>query len=487
MRDKNDNGKLLLENPPLERAVLGTMISDTNFFWGMKDRVRPELFTVTIHRRICSVLHLLAEEGRDLNVPAVISRLAVEKDNSTFSPEGYLATLVADEATPEQAPDFLKDLEDMWARREMAKLGSELIRQSTADTGMDAVARLEEARNKMETLGDPMGTSVRHIAQVAQKMMERVSLAADAEKTVGLNTGLKAVQDLTGPLMPGRVYLLAGPPGSGKSALAQQIAKTVSMADPTLFISIEMEDEEIAERDLAGSTGITTDKIERAALNFDEVEHLYEEVMKLSGCKLYVDSTSNATVAKIRAKAMRMKRLKGLGLLVIDHLLYIERSDRRMGEFEGIRANMQALKKMAKDLGIPILLLTQLKKEFGEGPWQQMRRPNVNDLYGGSAPEQESDVVIFVHREEYLLGRKEPAKDAKDRQDWEDKMEGVKGKAELVLAKRRGGAGFGVRTLWFEGPRLRFYDQSPRTYAQPTSRDLIDQMTDEDIDALAGV
>ena len=487
MRDKGDNGKLLLENPPLERAVLGTMISDTNFFWAMKDRARPELFTVTIHRRICGILHLLAEEGRDLNVPAVISRLAVDRDNSTFSPEGYLATLVADEASAEQAPDFLRDLEDMWARREMAKLGSELIRQSTADTGMDAMARLEDAQSKMESLGDPMGTSVRHIAQVAQVMMDRVAAASEAEKTVGLAPGLKAVQDLTGALMPGRVYTLAGPPGSGKSALAQQIAKHVAGTDPALFISIEMEDEEIAERDLAGTTGITTDKIERAALNFDEVDLLYEEVAKLSKSKLYVDSTSNATVARIRAKAMRMKRLKGLSLLVIDHLLYIERPDRRMGEFEGIRANMQALKKLAKDLGIPILLLTQLKKEFGEGPWQQMRRPNVNDLYGGSAPEQESDIVIFVHREEYLLGRKEPAKDAKDREDWQTKMDEVKGKAELVLAKRRGGAGFGVRTLWFEGPRLRFYDQAPRTSDRVTSRDLVAQMTDEDMEAIANM
>lgn len=226
-------------------------------------------------------------------------------------------------------------------------------------------------------------------------------------------------------------------------------------------------------------TDITTDKIERASLNMEEIDRLYAAALQLGKTKLYIDSGSNMTIAKIRAKAMRMKRLRGLKLLIIDHLLYMDRPDRRLGEFEGIRANMQGIKRLSKDLGIPIIILGQLKKEFGEGPWTQMRRPTVNDIYGGSAPEQESDVVIMVHREEYLLGRKEPAKDAKDRQDWEDKMEKVKQKAELVLGKRRGGAGFGVRTMFFEAPQLKFYDSSPRR-----STGMREETTDEDIKAL---
>jgi replicative DNA helicase len=452
--------KVPLENPPLERAVLGSLLADTNLYWQVRDRIRPELFTVITHGRIATIFGQLVDEGRDLSIPGVVSRLGRD-DDSQFSPEGYLATLVADEAEADQFQDYLRDLEDMWARREMAKLGGELIRQSTDDNGLDAMGRLEKAREKMEEMGDPMGTSVKHAANIAQALISRVDHAMQTETTVGLDLGIKAVQDLCGSLMPGRLYTLSGPPGSGKSALAYQIAEYVARTAPVLFESIEMEDEEVIERDLSSRTGISADKIERAALNNEEIDRLVDAAGELVGLKLYIDSSTSPTVATIRAKAMRMKRLKGLGLLVIDHLLYIAKMNAKAGEFDAIRQNLQALKKLAKDLGIPILLLTQLKKEFSDGPWEQIRRPSVGDLYGGSAPEQESDVVMFIHREEYLLGRKEPAKDAKGRGEWEIRAERAAGKAELILGKRRGGKGFGIRTLYFDAGRVRFLDQAP--------------------------
>lgn len=453
--------RIPLENPSLERAVLGSLLGDTNMFWQLKDRAREELFTVVMHGKIVRIMHALVEEGRELSVPAIITRLGRD-DNSDFSPEGYLATLLADEADPDALQDHFRDLEDMWARRKMAKLGQELIKQSTEDNGLDAMGRLEKAREDIDAMGDPMGTSVRHIGTIAQELINRVSAASDKEQPVGLAVGLKNVQDLTGPLMPKRLYTIAGPPGSGKTALAYQIAAFIAVNEPALFEEIEMGEEEMVERDLAGRTGISAAAIEQANLNNDEIDQLFDEAMKMADLKLYIDGSTSPTVAQIRAKAMRMRRLKGLKLVVIDHLLYLRKPSEKMGEFEGIRANMQALKKMAKDLEIPVIILTQLKKEFGEGPWQQMRRPNVNDLYGGSSVEQESDVILFVHREEYLLGRKEPAQDAKDRPDWTFKMDNVRGKAELVLGKRRGGAGFGTRTLYFDGPRVMFSDQAPR-------------------------
>lgn len=453
--------KVPLENLPLERAVLGGLLRDTVLFWQLKPKARPELFTLPMHIKILGIAHQLVEDGRDLSIPGIISRLGRE-ENSDFSPEGYLATLIADEAETETLEDSITDLEQIWARREMARLGGELIRQSTDDNGLDAMGRLEQAKEQMAAMNDPMNASVRHISTIAQGLIDRVSQASANEETVGLDVGLKGMQDLTGPLMPGRLYIIGGPPGSGKSALAYQVAAYCSMGCPVLVESIEMEADELVERDLAGITGIAADRIERAALNEEEIDQLFEAATTLADRQLYIDASTSPTIASIRAKAMRMKRLKGLSLLVIDHLLYIARPDRKMGEFEGIRANLQGLKKLAKDLGIPIILLTQLKKEFGDGPWNMMRRPNVNDLYGGSAVEQEADVVLFVHREEYLLMRKEPAKDAKDRAEWELKLDNCRGKAEILLAKRRGGTGAGVRTVYFEGPRVRFSDQAPR-------------------------
>lgn len=470
--------KVPLENPSQERAVLGALLANTTTFWMMKDRARESLFTVPIHQKIVGIAHQIAESGRELSAPAIIARLSRE-DNSDFSPEGYLATLIADEAEPENLADFLTDLEDMWARRSMARLGTELIRQSTEDSGLDAMGRLEAAKEKMEALNDPISASVRHIRDIASELLATVSEAAMAEQVVGLDLGIKGLQDLTGPLMPGRLYILAGPSGSGKSAAAYQVAEFVSRKETVLFEEIEMEGEELVERDLAARTGIAADKIERASLSNDEVDALFTASAAFDKLKLYINSTTSPTVAQIRARAMRMKRLKGLGLLVIDHLLYLKSPDRKLGEFEAIRQNLQALKKMAKDLGIPIVLLSQLKAGFNDGPWKQIARPNINNLYGGSSVEQEADVICFVHREEYQLRKKEPTENAPDRGEWMARLDQVEGKAEFVLAKRRGGKGFGIRTVYFEGERVRFTDERPKSkYAETKGQGQFNDVTE---------
>ena len=469
--------KLPLENPAAERAILGAMIANTTEFWALKNRITEPLFTVPINRQIVKIAHRIAESGRDLSIAGIASKIPRD-DSLTFSVEGYLATLVGDEAEPGAVRDLLDDLEDMAARRAMFRFGEELIRAAREDNGLDAVSRLEAAKEKVDEIADPFSGSVRHASEIAQKLMASVSQSAMSEQTIGLDCGLKAFQDLAGSLMPGRLYLLAGPPGSGKSALAYQIAEHASRTTPVLIESIEMEGDELVQRDLASRTGISPDKIERAAVSDDDIERLYEAAENLNELHLYIDSMTSPKVAQIRAKAMRMKRTRGLGLLVIDHLLYIDRPDRKMGEFEGIRANLQALKKLAKDLKIPILLLTQLKKEFGEGPWQQIRRPGVNDLYGGSAPEQEADVVLFVHREEYLLKRKEPDAAAKDRAEWDDRVSKVTGLAELIVAKRRGGQAHGIRTAFFDGPRVRFTDGRPSRVHRPDPDDYIPGFND---------
>lgn len=405
----------------------------------------------------------VADAGRSFTIGAVVARLPVE-DDPDYSPEGYLATVVSDAAPAASLVDELTDLSDMWARRAMMKLGEDLIRTSRDDNGMSAIERLDSAKNRVDALADPLGSGAKHIAHISDRLLARVQDASNRELSIGLNVGLKAMQDITGALMPGRVYLLAGPPGSGKSALAYQVAEHVAQTEPVLFESHEMEADELAERDLASRTGISAERIERASVNVEELEALYDAADQHRSLQLHIDASSSMTANMIRSQAIQLKRTEGLSLLVIDHLLYIQPADRKMGEFQAIRANMQAVKRIAKDLSIPVLILSQLKKEYSDGTWQQVRRPNVGDLYGGSAVEQEADVILFAHRPEYLLRRKEPAKDAKDHAEWETALEKVAGKAELLIGKRRGGAGYGHRICYFDAPRVKFADVAPSVF-----------------------
>jgi replicative DNA helicase len=454
----------------MERGVLGALIADTQSFWTVKGRCKPDLFVVPLHQAIVGVMHRLAESNREFSVAAIVSKLGDEATSDGFSPEGYLATLVSEEADASELPEHFGDLEDMYARRQMIRLGEVLMRGARDDNGLSALERLEAAKAAVDQIADPLGVGSRTLYEVQQRVLAKTQDASNREAPVGLNVGLKCVQDLTGPLMPGRLYTLGGPPGSGKSALAFQLATNVGAdLDPATgrplvvkFDSLEMDGEELGERDLAGRTGISADKIERASVNVDELEQLYEASEQVRSMALHIDSATHQSAQMIRSKAMRLKRLRGLDLLVIDHLLYIARPASRKPEHEQIREVMQSIKQLAKDLNIPVVLLAQLKKEYSDIPWQQMRRPRAGDLYGGSSVEQESDVVIFVHRPEYILKRSEPDKGSKEWTEWEAAEIKWRGLAEVVLAKRRGGAQGGVRRAWFDGPKTMFSDTAPR-------------------------
>ena len=478
--------KAPLENIPQERAVLGALLADTRAFWTYKERVRPGLFALATHIRIAEIMHALHEGGREVTIPAVVGKMP--DGDEDWSPAGYLATLVADEAEPEDLSDNIADLEQMWGRRQMMKLGADLMRQATEDSNKDVAGRLEAAMEQMEGLTDPASASLRRAGDIAEGLLHRVQEASMNEQIIGLDVGLAGLQQLIGQLMPSRLYLVPGSSGSGKSALAQQVAGYVSEKHPVLYFQHEMEDEEMIERELASETGITADRIERAAVNDTEMEKLWGAAMDMRTKRLFIDARTNLTVPQMLATAMRMQRMKGLAAIFIDHLLLVRAADKRKGEFEGLRANLQAVKQMAKKLKVPVVLLTQLKGSYGEGGWQQIRKPTINDIYGGSANEHDPDVILFVYREEYLLRTKEPPENDPKRAEWEARLNEVEGTAQLILAKRRGGKGAGTRTVFFDGPRTRFSDSKPKhvTYRRDEP-DLLNPAAPADVRATAAV
>lgn len=421
------------------------------------------------HGELWRLMHDQIVAGRDARASSLLHDQEQDADIGGVRASVYLADLERQAPPSSLAQDLAKTIRDLALRRRLISAGEQLVAEC-----FDAPAstRGEELRAKYDaafaalfsTVAD---VGVRHIGDVSEMVLKRVARAiGGVVEGGGIELPLAAAQALVGSLMPGRLYVLAGAPGSGKSLLAQKIAKHASRpgAGVALFRSIEMEDEEVVERDLATLTGISAESIERGNVPPGDYETLVDAAALTNKHRLYIDSSSAPTAALIRAQAMRMKRLVGLDLLVVDHLLYIEKPDPRMPEFEAIRGNIKAMKRIAKDLGIPVLLLTQFNREFNAGP---VRRPTVSDLYNSSAIEQEADVILFVHREGYMLKRKEPPKgvtekEKKEHSDWEARVMEAGDKAELILGKRRGGKGFGVRTVYFDEKAVDFVDNYTR-------------------------
>jgi replicative DNA helicase len=269
-------------------------------------------------------------------------------------------------------------------------------------------------------------------------------------------------------LFGGRLYGLSGASGSGKTSLAWQIARSIAEATPiingepesqVLFESLEMDGEELVTRDLTYLTGIPSAAIESATLSegeFGRVVDGYEaEQRKLP---LVIDSAKSQTVGMIRGKAQRLKRLKGLSALVVDHWRYLKPSSR--GDWmETMNEDLRALNAIADDLDVPVILIAQLKASYGSEStdWRKLREPNVGDIFNGAVLEQECDALILVHRMEYMLARRKPS-DTTQVAAWEEELRKHIGRAQLILNKRRGGGGYGRRTVGFDAPTTRFSD-----------------------------
>lgn len=458
-------GSLPLENPATERAVIGALISDLHAFFNFKEQMLPDLFVVPIHQQVCRVMHKLADDGRTFSIAAISNRLPPADDE--FSPDAHLATCVASAGDPTSIHEHIEDLQDMWARRQMMTFGETLMRTAREDNGLSATERLDAAISKVDRMADPLGPGVKHIYDVSQRVVAKAQDAYMNDKPIGLEIGLACVQSLIGALLPSTLYMIAGSPGSGKTALAYQIAAYVAKSEPTFFESLEMPDEHIVRRELSRRSGVSSQNITRATLNQSDLEDLIDASESLRESSLYIDSSKNMTVAKIRAKAMRMKRKHGLNLLVVDHLLYINPRNPKLDVVQAVRPNLRELKVLADDLSIPIIILSQFANEFSKGPWS-LKYPSVGDLFGGSGIEQEVDVILIVHRPDFAIARKDPPDtSSKDWGDWKKAMTENENKAIFILGKNRDGVAYGKKTGYFDGKKTRFLDQPPKELLVP--------------------
>ena len=447
----------LPNNLQAERGLIGAIISENDCVFETIGLLNKADFWEPANGELYTVCRDQITAGRRVTPTTVLHDLSQDADIGGIKASAYIDMLV-DQAPPSNVVRELATvIRELSVRRSAIGLAEMLIERShSAPASTSAQELLAAFEADLAAVSSANDFGVRLFSDVGTEVLNRIAAALKSEKTIGLAPGLKAFQDLAGALMPGRVYFVAGSPGSGKSALAQQLATFVAKTEPVLMVEAEMGADELVERHLASQTGISGDAIERGVLRLADYEPLHDANEEAKRLKLYVDAAASPSVSSIRGKVLRMKRTIGLGLVVIDHLLYLRKPDFKMGEYEAIRANLQALKQMAKDLDLPILVLAPLKAEYAKAP--EVRRPELGDIYNNGAVEQEADVILFVHNEETQLSKREPPENDPRRAEWLAKINAAHGKAELILVKRRGGKGTGIRTLGFNGSRFLFSD-----------------------------
>jgi replicative DNA helicase len=219
------------------------------------------------------------------------------------------------------------------------------------------------------------------------------------------------------------------------------------------FFSLEMSAEQLATRILSEQSEISSEKIRRGMINEDEFRRLVEASQNLANCPLFIDQTGGITVAQLAARARRLKRQRGLGLLVVDYLQLLAGAKRvnesRVQEVSEITTGLKAL---AKELNVPVIALSQLSRAVEA---REDKRPQLSDLRESGSIEQDADVVMFVFREEYYVERRKPAEGTAEFSAWLADMERTHGKADVIIGKQRHGP-VGTVTLSFEANFTRF-------------------------------
>jgi replicative DNA helicase len=272
-------------------------------------------------------------------------------------------------------------------------------------------------------------------------------------------------------LQPSDLIILAGRPGMGKTALATNIAYNVAKswlgevrADGHMatvkggivgFFSLEMSAEQLATRIVAEQTGIPSNKIRRGLLNEEELATIKEAKTKLQNLPLYIDEAGGLSIAQVAARARRLKRQRGLDLLVIDYVQLLQGTKNRNREnrVQEITEITTGLKALAKELDIPILALSQLSRQVEQ---RDDKRPLLSDLRESGSIEQDADVVLFVFREAYYHAMQKPV-DSSDQEmsAWAARAEELHNLAEIIIAKHRHGPTAAIE-LMFEPDLTRF-------------------------------
>ncbi|WP_166296259.1 replicative DNA helicase [Bradyrhizobium sp. 2S1] len=466
-------------NIEAEQSLLGAILVNNDAFYRVSDFLEPKHFFEPLHQTIYETASSLIRMGKVATPVTLKTFLPADTDIGGMTISQYLARLAAEATTIINAQDYGRTVYDLSLRRDLIRIGEDIVNVAfDAPVDFAPRAQIEDAERQLYSLAET-GRYDGGFQRFAQALTVAVDMAAKAfqrdGKLSGISTGLRDLDAKMGGLQSSDLIILAGRPGMGKTSLATNIAYNVArayegevQADGTTkainggavgFFSCEMSGEQLATRILAERSGIPSSSIRRGGISELDFEKIRDCSIELQSLPFYVDETGGLSISQLTARARRLKRQKGLDLIVIDYIQLLQGSgkkgnDNRVQEITEITTNLKAL---AKELNVPIIALSQLSRQVEN---REDKRPQLSDLRESGSIEQDADVVIFVYREEYYLANKEPRAGTPEYEKWQMDMDLAHGKAEVIIGKQRHGP-TGTVDLHFEASVTRFGDLAP--------------------------
>ena len=465
--------RLAPHNVEAEQALLGAILVNNEAFYRVSDFLGAEHFYEPIHREIYEVCGKIIRAGKTAT-PITAKTYLPETLLADVTMPQYLARLAAEATTVINAADYGQTIYDLALRRNLILIGEEMVATAYgADVDLTAPKQIEEAEKQLFDLAEkgrydggfqPFNAALRAAIEMAGEAYSRDGTLS------GTATGLSDLDRLMGGLQRSDLIILAARPAMGKTSLATNIAFHVARnwkGDVTPdghrkttdggqvgFFSLEMSAEQLATRILAEQAAISSADIRRGNIHESQFSRLVDTSNLMAQVPLYIDDTGGISVQQLAARARRLKRQRGLDLLIVDYLQLLTGSSRKASEnrVQELTEITTTLKALAKELEVPIIALSQLSRQVEN---RDDKHPQLADLRESGSIEQDADVVLFVYREEYYLKNKEPKEGTPEHLAWQGEMEKVHGRAEVIIGKQRHGP-TGTVQLSFEAQFTRF-------------------------------
>ena len=469
-------------NLEAEQALLGAVLFDNAAYERLGDQLQARHFYEPFHGRLYAAMEDHIRKGLLAEPIVLMERFKHDPGFNELGGLRYLADLV-DRAPPAaNAGDYGRVIYDLALRRELIRLGGEIALDANADVEHAAKDQIEVAEQKLYSLAESGAPSTGFV-DFGHALRGAVEMAAEAYSRdgglAGLSTGLTDLDQKLGGLHPSDLMILAGRPGMGKTALATKIAfgaaralvreaqekgpNTVPKGVAALF-SLEMSADQLATRLLSEESRISGDRIRRGDISQRDFDRFVEVSREMSTIPIVIDDTPAITISALRTRCRRLKRTRGLELVVVDYLQLMRPAAGTRPESRVLEISMitQGLKAIAKELSVPVIALSQLSRAVEQ---REDKRPQLSDLRESGSIEQDADMVMFVYRDDYYLAQRQPKEMAFDdngkfqdaMQKWQSDMEQAHNKAELIIAKQRHGPTGAIR-LFFEAEFTRFGD-----------------------------
>ena len=407
-----------------EMALLGSMMMNRDAIGEVVPiigRQDASWFYLPAHRRLFEVLvDMYDDPSKAIDLIVVSDELRRRNLLEEVGDESYMIQLAESFADWANAEYYARIVRDKGMLRDLI--------QCVGEIASDAYSAIDDARDILDRSEQRMFTVTERrisgkataLSESLKRLTKQIELK-DGGICTGLPTGFPVLDQLTSGFQAGDLIVLAGRPSMGKTALGLAMAVHAAHEErrPVAFFSMEMSNDQVAQRVLCARAGIDSNLVRRRMVNDAQMHTLLQTCSEFEETPFYVDDTPGMTVMEVRSKARRLVQRHGIEALFIDYLqlMYTPKSESRQAE---IAAISRGLKSLGRELGIPIIAMAQLNR-MAEG--RQDKRPIMSDLRESGAIEQDADVVLLIHREEYYR-----------RDD-----ESVRGKADLIIAKQRNG------------------------------------------------